>query len=170
MKRYIKSAVADPLYEGDEVLLGLVKNPRTSSEVLDHLANATLDIDIWYALAQHPNLSENVMRRLAESPNYYIRQGVAFNENIPQDLLLQLSEDEDDYVRYGVAKNPKTPVDVLIKLSDNPGWRTRHGVAENPNTPLDVLEKLCWDSVGDVREVASNTYFNVTGQPFAYFK
>lgn len=170
MKRYIKAAVNDPLNEGDEVLKGLVKNPRTPSAVLDHLTDAALDVSILFYLAKHPNLSEYAMRKLAESPNYYVRQGVALNEHIPQDLLLTLSEDEDDYVRYGVAKNPKTPVDILVKLSENPGWRTRHGVAENMNTPLEVLDKLCWDSVGDVQEAACDTYFKLTGKPFEYFR
>lgn len=51
-----------------------------------------------------------------------------------KNLLDKLAEDTNEYVRAAVARNPKTTLSTLNKLAEDKYCIVRHAVAGNPNT------------------------------------
>ena len=100
--------------------------------------------------------SPQVLAKLSNDENVYVRQGVASNTAMPPEALANLSNDEDEYVRWGVAINTATPPEVLANLSDDESVYIRKGVAGNKATPPELLANLSDDDA--VRQVvAKNT-------------
>ncbi|MBI5165073.1 MAG: hypothetical protein HY985_14370 [Magnetospirillum sp.] len=71
-----------------------------------------------------------------------MRGGVAKNPATPPDVLVKLAEDQEKWVRNSVAQNLATPPDILAKLAEDREEEVRNSVAENPATPPDILAKL----------------------------
>jgi len=69
----------------------------------------------------------------------------------PSEVLRKLAEDEDPWVRLAVARNTNTPPDVLRKLAEDEDWEVRRAVASNPSAPPEALLGLAMDPQEDVR-------------------
>ena len=89
----------------------------TIKEFEIQLALGTLSYDIKYKLVRNERTSKEILTKLSTAKNNYIRYWVAVNHSTPTEVLIKLSKDKDWSVRYGVAYNPNTPVEVLVKLS-----------------------------------------------------
>ena len=76
--------------------------------------------------------------------NYFVRhvEDVAWNFNTLPEILERLANYEDSYVREGVAFNPNTPQKTLARLANDEDWVVRLGVARNPNTPQYIKDYL----------------------------
>ena len=101
------------------------------------------------------NASPEILEKLAEDKEKWVRFAVAMNPNTPAEAFMKLAEDKDDDVRWKVAYNPNTPIDILRKLADDEYGYVRIEVADHPNTPADILKKLAAnDEFWKVRAVA----------------
>lgn len=87
----------------------------------------------------------DVLVKLSEDENKFIRYTVAKNNNTPIDILIKLSKDENECIRCAVAGNNNTPIDVLTKLSEDKDQYVRYAVARNNSTPIGILTKLSKD-------------------------
>jgi 3-methyladenine DNA glycosylase AlkC len=85
-------------------------------------------------VAENPNTPPEVLEKLANDVDYWVRYGVAENPNTPPKVLEQLATDEDYIIRCYVAKNPNTLPEVLEKLANDEDLYVRWHVALNPNT------------------------------------
>ncbi len=97
--------------------LALVKNPQTSSEVLEKIANSNdhslheraefnfhlEDKATMSYIAQHPHVNIATLRKLSESPSQYVRQNVAFNDKTPLDVIQKFEKTE-------ITKDWESPV------------------------------------------------------------
>ncbi|MGM3309095.1 hypothetical protein ACSQ6I_24475 [Anabaena sp. WFMT] len=72
-------------------------------------------------VAKHPQVSVEILERLAEYPNASIQLAVALNQKTAQSfrnsLLRQLVFIAEDYIKVRVAGNPQTPIEILELLS-----------------------------------------------------
>lgn len=71
------------------------------------------------------------------------------------DLLERLSENEDEFIRSTIAKNEATPAEILEKLSKDSSWYVRSSVAKNKSCSEDLLERLSTDDNGSVRDTVA---------------
>ena len=97
----------------------------------------------------------DVLVRMSEDSDEYVRQNVADNPNTPASVLVRMSEDPDEGVRWGVARNPNTPISVLVRMSEDSNKWVREGVALNRSTPASVLVRLAEDSNDLVRQIVA---------------
>jgi hypothetical protein len=120
------------------------KQPNTSTWILERFADVDVEairqekaalrphepelIETWTAealdflvdIAKHPQVSEEILAKLAQYPNTNVQLAVAENIKTPEELRLQLLED------------------LVINSSD----RIKTKIAENANTPIMILEQL----------------------------
>ena len=97
--------------------------------------------------------------------NYLIKvwhESEASSPNTPKEILEKLSNDEDFYVRACVAQNSNSSEEVLEKLSNDEDFRVRAYVALNPNTSEEILKKLMDDGKYIYECVCSNTNLTET--------
>ena len=124
---------------------------------------------ICEGLKHRQTLPVPLLKTLASSGNWRIRQAVAGNPATPQDVLLKLLNDSDSDVQDAVranpacpahvarvnpleqASNPDTPVSELDELAASDDWRVRQAVAANPKVSAEALKKLSQDSDSDVQ-------------------
>jgi hypothetical protein len=64
---------------------------------------------------------------------------IANDTKAPSELLARLAQDEDRYVRWSVAQNPSTPPESLARLAQDKDRHVRWDVAQNPSTLLEDL-------------------------------
>ena len=94
---------------------------------------------------------------LAASEDCRDRQNTAGDTGCPPELLVKLAQDANRYVRVTVVENPNTPPETLKVLAGDEHRVVRFLVAENPNTPPKTLKVLAGDGNGFVRsKVAKN--------------
>ena len=105
-------------------------------------------------LAKNPNTSEEVLQQLAQDENQDVRWEVAKNPNTSEEVLQQLARDEIVQVRAGVGFNSNTPVALLQQLASEESFHTRLTVANNPNTPEAILQQLAQDKEPMVKDAA----------------
>ena len=112
-----------------------------------------------FALARNPNTSQETLERLANDNDWEVRYYVARNPNTPPEILERLENDRDPHVRIGIAYNPNTPPEILERLANDENWVVRYRVAQNPNTPqyikdyLKINQFLIWHSMSRTRPI-----------------
>ena len=67
---------------------------------------------------------------------------LARRRNTPPEILERLANDEDFYVRWHVAENHNTPPETLERLANDHFYYVRLGVTRNPNTPQYIKDYL----------------------------
>jgi len=132
---------------------GLAKT-SDDPDVLAKLAEDEDEYVRWY-VARNPNTSPEILAQLASDDDEDVRASVAKNPNTLLEVLTKLAEDKVADVRWAVAENPNTPLEILAKLADDESNTVRYLVAKNPNTPPEVLAKLAKDDDEDVRYVVA---------------
>jgi len=71
---------------------------------------------VRHAVALNPNTSPEILERLANDTDFWVRSSVAGNPNTPPETLERLANDEDYAVRWHVERNPNTPQYILTYL------------------------------------------------------
>ncbi len=95
----------------------VVCNPNMTYSLLELVLVQEHNSDLLLkAIAYHPNVTVNILQRLANSKSSGVRKAVAINSKTPVSLLIQLASDEDMTIRMAVAGNPNTPTEVIAKL------------------------------------------------------
>ena len=113
-------------------------------ELLERLAQDS-EAYVRQGVAGNTSTPPSILTHLAQAPEWYVRQGVAGNANTPPSVLIHLVQDPKWYVRQGVARNVNTPPSVLVHLVQDPDVYVRREVAWNVNTPPSVLARLAQD-------------------------
>ena len=133
-------------------------NASTSAEILDYLGRDLDDEELLIAVANHPNTSFDILRKLAHDPRSTIRSTVARRTNISMDLLAELALDIDEHVRWLVAcQYANSSVTLLFQFASDSSQIVRSQVAQYAATPSELLSKLARDSSITVRRaVAGN--------------
>ncbi len=146
-----------------DILIEEAENENTSGERLEELA--TLSVDLAKLVASNLAAPPVLLKKLAKSENYTVRQKVFANPNAPIKILLRFSEHRQRFEEeaenentsrerlkelgassVGLAKivltNPTTPPELLQKLISKQDSTTLSFIASNPRTPSQVLYKL----------------------------
>jgi len=80
--------------------------------------------------------------------------GLSKNPNTPTDILAKLAEHPDRFVRMYVGINLSTPASALDKLAEDVEPNVVLWMILNPNTPIKTLRRLAKSEVTQVRERA----------------
>lgn len=126
--------------------------------------------DLWEHIAGNPASPVEVLSRLAQRGNNYVRYRVAANPNTPPDTLGLLADrghavtsqvaSDSFHERFGdavvvnVAAHPNTPTETLTELANDRDRDVRCAVAANPSTERTVVASLAEDSDAEVRLAA----------------
>ncbi len=106
---------------------------QTVEEWLEHRIRLT-------DVARHPQVSQEILERLAQYPNSNVQLAVAQNQKTPQalrnSLLRQLLFTAKYYIKVRLAGEPQTPVEILEDLS---------GVSSSFNTMIEMLRQISSD-------------------------
>ena len=108
-------------------------------------------------MARNPNLTPELLERLARDPSPNVRSKLIHNPNITLELWALLARDEDVAVRLELAERSHCPITILELLASDEDKDVRQKVAANRNTPAPALEILATDADAAVRTaVAAN--------------
>ena len=80
------------------------------------------------------------------------------------EVLNRLAEDEEIYVRLEVASNPYTPPEALDRLSYDEDYGVRFNIARHSNTSPETLDRLAKDKISFVKQsaISNPNYKNPT--------
>ena len=142
-----EAAKADEITFNYYVLVNIAENPNTSADTLDYMVSTIgHKADLKRLIASNPNISKELMYRLAKDKNISVVFNLLYNPNIAVDILEQLVDNSKDYrILQEIAKLPTTPVSLLRKLARYDKYAIAADVAKNPNTPVDVIEYFATD-------------------------
>ena len=123
-----------------------------SSAIMD-LSEESLDAKVEIA---RDTADTEVLRKLSDDSEWWVRYWVAGNENTPADVLLDLASDRQWQVVQAVAGNRNTPTDALeLLMESNVGNRIKELVAYHPNATPEMLEIYNRD-IGSIKEEVTN--------------
>ncbi|MEH1913598.1 variant leucine-rich repeat-containing protein [Nostoc sp.] len=142
-----------PIWKNKELRYFLLKQPNTPTRFLAELANIDLEalraekleqagstpgisekwvqdeIGFLTDVAEHPQISVEILERLAQYPNSHVKLAVAQNSQTPEQLKLRILSElilyAEDNIKVEIAKNPETPVYVLEAIGQNESYRTK---------------------------------------------
>jgi hypothetical protein len=134
-------------------------NDNTSSDTLRFLAKDSAPL-VRIGVAEHSNTPVDVLEILAEDTvDWRIPHGVATNENTPERVLKNLIRDYNTsmgwVIQHSALKNPNLSESYLKWLATHSSWRVKITLGERESTPLSVLEILASDYSSDVRHSVS---------------
>lgn len=126
------------------------ENSQTPSEFLYSLASAEYcdeenQHEIFLALANNKNISEETMKILAKSEDTTVQWLMVNNCNVTEGIIRELVRDyaeDDDMLIEAIANCEITPLDILANLSKSEDEWVREGVAENLKTPPETLLEM----------------------------
>lgn len=126
----------------------LILRPELLPSVMLHLAaRADEDEGQLVAIAQHANVTPEVLTALARHAQSGARRAAAEHPLTPAPLLVQLVNDPQDHVQRGVLRNPVCPPEALMALIRHP--RLHLDIAQHPLADGRVLESLVYDGSYD---------------------
>lgn len=131
----------EPEYE--KICCAVAKNPNTSIDVLEQLANwipsgyQYFGNKVQICVANNPNTPTFVLEQLARIRDESIRQAIFNHPNVSNTAI--------EIIRF-IEEKPGTPIHILEKLASDDLFYVRRLVAEHPFTPVQILEKLANDS------------------------
>lgn len=102
------------------------------------------------ALAEHPNIPEHILRKLAYDRHFLVRREVARRPVIPDEFLRKFIKDKHYWVRTEAARKVVEIEDIRLLSRDSSSW-VRSAIAANANTPLSILSTLKTDEEEFVR-------------------
>ena len=143
MKRYIRSAVTNPVDEDWDVQRVIARDPDTTPRVLEMLSNSS-DNETLVQVSVHPNTPIDILRKFATGNKLFLQRSMANCQHTPPEVLTLLINVKDSYVWSKLASNPNTPTEVLSALHyeqpEDIAFRyVDEYLADNENTPEDVL-------------------------------
>ena len=141
-------ALNDKTYSKSE-LLDLVKNPSTSSEVLDVLAKDEENDEYnKMFISRHPNASAKTLVYLLKYDGVEMMGAIAAHPNTsPEILELMVRSSDKRYTQYKLAQNPNTPSEALDELyEETEDEHIKLAIAQNPNAAKATLKNLFQES------------------------
>ncbi len=110
-------------------------------------------------LLNHPNVTPELLMKLAQDESPQVRQAVASKANTSVTILFVLALDEDSEVRQKLASNSNTPITILERLAQDTAPSVRQAVVNNNNTPVALLEQLAHDDNLEIlKAIAQNPH------------
>lgn len=107
--------------------------------------------------ASHAACPYNIIQKLSDDPNSYVRALVAKNPNVTVDILEKLSKDKEERVVAAVAENKKSTKDILENIFNNYG-KNKYilmCLARNIFIPEEIIFKIIKSYAINNRYVAS---------------
>ena len=99
---------------GYDVCRAVAENPNVSEELLRKIASLVpceYDKDMYSmmlcAVAENLKTPVDILKKLSQNPDHYVRAMVAANPNTPDEVIEDLLQDEDYYVQSYLGKNPR---------------------------------------------------------------
>ena len=148
LERFFGEAPTEqPIWENNELRYLFLKQQNTPISILAELANVDLealradklakhssppspevfekwiqdDIRFLADVAEHPQVSVNILERLAQYPNPYVQLAVAQNSKIPESLriylLEQLLNNSNKDICWEIARDLNTPANILEQIA-----------------------------------------------------
>lgn len=110
-------------YEIDDIRRDLrwvaTMDPQTDSKLLERLAAQEAPGALLERIAEHPNASVALLRKLSCHPNHEIRCAVTENPSTLETIILALAADDHPDVRFRIAENHNTPGSALKLLVED---------------------------------------------------
>jgi len=125
----------------------------TMVEILMDIAKNPIDMGARWAVAKNPHTPVEVLEFLANDSVNLVRALVATNPSTPSKVLEKFFSDEK-IVRDGLSGNPNTPTKILKILSSDNDKMVRMRLAENSNAPKEILSEMLQDSDPDVAKAS----------------
>ena len=122
-----------------------VSNPSASARLLDKILEDTNDDKILTEIAKHPNTNISTLERFVNH-SASVRYGLIKNPNITVNIIKKLANDSYIPIIRSIAQNQKTPSEVLEELANNTDFTTRLSIVRHPNTPPRVLAQIVEDA------------------------
>lgn len=139
----------------DKQLMALILDakpfPENNEEEYDYPEEQCYSV----LLAKGKSTPLEIVRLLADSSVYMVRERVARRQDLTVEMMKKLSQDESRHVRLCLAANPKVPQSLLAELSSDEDASVRFKVAVHPNVSEKTLRHLVCDPVEEVRFAAT---------------
>lgn len=137
----------------------LAANPNITQELLGKLASSPYEETRQHVAESRRTLAP-ILEKLSQDSWWMIRGGVAANQNAPVSVLENLSQDKSAFIRAYVAGNLSTPVEILSQIATDFHHEPKQAAASNPRLPLIDCTKLLKDENLKVREAAKVTFIS----------
>ncbi|CAJ0691751.1 hypothetical protein [Ralstonia wenshanensis] len=125
--------------------------PKLEPELQVLLADHA-DARVRWALATSPDVSEALLRQLANNPAHVVRAAVASHVRCPSDLQICFAKDAAADVRAAVVHaHGRGPAEWVTRMAGDPCTVVRRAVAVIPNLPPNVVAQLTSDADDVVR-------------------
>jgi len=109
----------------------LIRGFQKTQYLLSYLKNTWILLanDI-FKLAENPNTPPEILERLANDGDYYVRCSVAYNPNTLPEILARMANDGDWDVLWRVARNPNTPqyIKDYLKIRQFLNWHNNNSI------------------------------------------
>jgi hypothetical protein len=121
----------------------ILTEPDVPAQFLERHAGHTNPY-IQAKIASHPKTPLASLQMLLEKEfdSNIIMSSLAENPNLSLEMLEKLATHPYEYVLTAVGEHPETPTHILAKLSRSAPIRVLRNIAEHPNTDLETLERL----------------------------
>ena len=112
LKKFEKSS-------NETTIFWLLGNPNLPKNLIDKYVEIVLKIFEHKELHKYSQISTNTsltflqIEKLAQHPQFYIRENIGRNLSTPVSILIKLLSDSEVQVQYGVIFNPHTPLKEL---------------------------------------------------------
>jgi len=141
---------------GNSAMMTVLQHPNCSKELFDHAVNHR-EKTVRRAVADLPNLDDDLALKLAKDKSEMVQFGIAMNKNVKALEYLALHSADQDVLQQ-VARNSSTPGKSLSKIYDRLKAempkevktaqdkkfsvylnRLKKTILENPNCPMKVM-------------------------------
>ena len=137
---------------------------RGISPSAKEMLRADTDADVRGAIrATDPDAAPDVLAKLAESSNTWVRMNVASHPATPRETLATLASDDNLNVRWSVATNVAVPVELLERFSVDPNEEVNICVVLNGRCPQGIRERLSESANTLIADYAKTALSDATG-------
>lgn len=102
------------------------------------------------SVANHPELTPDIMIRMASDTRAEVRASLARNPNAPTEILDFLGGEKSVNVRRAVASHPRARPELLDQLAQENDYEIHWRLALNSGTPAALLARLAADSSPEI--------------------
>lgn len=113
------------------------------------LSNKSFTEMMQISMASDVKTSEEVLKVLANSHYYIVRNCVASHKECPIIVIENFFDKKDALM--GVASNPNTPIEIIEELLNYDRGIYQEFISCNPSAPPDILEQLSTNLDEDIR-------------------
>ena len=137
-----KFPLSDSLKKDEEFVRKYVlQNLNTFEELMEYWHMT----DVRRKIALRTDLPEDMIRKLADDEDEYVRSNISNARNLPEDIVRKFANDNIPTVRISIANNSNLSEDLIRKLAEDTDGRVRKVIAKHPSLPEDLIRKLAED-------------------------